>query len=87
MKPPAASLLCSALLFGLITTAPGQFTADLESRNAEAGLSGSTLIGIPTFATCSAKITNNLGNWGFFFRVTDNQGATLTNVKFSLSPD
>jgi len=32
------------------------------------------------------KITNNLGNWGFVFRVTDVQGRPLTNLKFSLSP-
>jgi len=32
------------------------------------------------------KITNNLGNWGFVFRVTDSQGRPLTNLKFSLSP-
>ena len=32
------------------------------------------------------KITNNLHNWGFFFRLTDSQGRQLKNVKFSLSP-
>jgi hypothetical protein len=32
------------------------------------------------------KITNNLHNWGFFFRLTDSQGRLLKNVKFSLSP-
>ena len=32
------------------------------------------------------KITNNLGNWGFVFRITDLQGRPLTNLKFGLSP-
>ena len=32
------------------------------------------------------KITNNLANWGFVFRITDKQGRSLTNLKFSLSP-
>lgn len=32
------------------------------------------------------KITNNLGNWGFVVRFTDEQGRPLTNLKFSLSP-
>ncbi len=32
------------------------------------------------------KITNNLGNWGFVFRITDTQGRPLTNLKFGLSP-
>jgi len=31
------------------------------------------------------KITNNLGNWGFVFRVTDLEGRPLTNVKFGLT--
>ena len=33
------------------------------------------------------KITNNLHNWGFVFRLTDPQGRPLKNVKFSLSPE
>ena len=32
------------------------------------------------------KITNNRLNWGFVLRLTDSQGRTLKNVKFSLSP-
>jgi hypothetical protein len=31
------------------------------------------------------KITNNLRNWGFVFRLTDPQGRPLPNLKFSLS--
>ena len=33
------------------------------------------------------KITNNLGNWGFVFRITDKQGRPLRNLKFELSPE
>jgi len=32
------------------------------------------------------KITNNLGNWGFVFRITDTRGRALANLKFGLSP-
>jgi hypothetical protein len=33
------------------------------------------------------KITNNLVNWGFVLRLTDDRGRALRNVSFSLAPE
>ena len=32
------------------------------------------------------KISNNLGNWGFMFRITDDKGKTFDDLTFSIKP-